>query len=134
MTPKVAVVPLLEISLQLSDAWPRSWQAVSVRVPMIALVLVVAGVNWQLRAFSTHAHSPSFGVPGRVLEATKSEVGAAQLGNAAAAADDWVGVLAKLTFPYSVLRVSKSEPVVMVLPSEEMLTRPNCPSLLTEGK
>ena len=73
------------MSLQEPPDCPRRLQAVSNNCPIMAVVLVVWGVNWQLRDFSRHAQSASLGVGGRFVEARSVAF--------------WVGQLGKLVLP-----------------------------------
>jgi len=73
-------VPLLLISLHDPPCWPKRLQAVSKSTPTIAEILLVEGVNWQLKLFSTQLHAASLGVGGREGDARNTELAGGQDG------------------------------------------------------
>lgn len=68
------------------------------------------------------------------MEAAQEEFADGHAGNEEAAADDSEGLLTKLILPYWVTKLLKSSLGVAVVPSDDMLTIPNCPAELEAGK
>ena len=123
---------MAEMSLQLPLTLGRLEHVKSMRDPMMALVLLVLGVNWQLSVLSKHWHSLSFGVGGSVVDASHVELFGGQLGNCVVPAELLDGTVGNVTLPYWACRRPKSALGVTLLPL--MVTMPNWPSLDWAGK
>jgi len=76
-TPVEALPPM---SLHDPPACARRLQPTSKSCPTMAVKLLVAGVNWQLKLFSRQLHAGSFGVGGRVVDAPNAALEAGQDG------------------------------------------------------
>ena len=120
--------------MQLPPCWPRRLQASLISTPTIPEVLDVVGVNLQDRSLSKQLHALSFGVGGKLDEAKNDEFWEGVGGNVVDPALDCVGELTVETFPNCAASLVKSELVVTVLPSAEMLTIPNWPWIDVAGK
>ena len=78
--PYTPVIPLLLISLHVPPFDPNREQPESKSAPTMAVKLLVAGVNRQLKLILTQLHALLLGVGGRVGDARNTELLAGQVG------------------------------------------------------
>ena len=88
------------MSAQLPPTPPRDEHPKSRREPTIAVVLLVLGVNKQLKMPSKHVQASSLGVGGSEVDASQVELLGGQLGNWVLPADDLLGTVGSVALPY----------------------------------
>jgi len=91
-------------------------------------------VKTQESVLSKQLQAARLGVGGSVVEATNSSLLAGQAGYFVVPAELLDGLFGGETLVYCASRPVKSSLVVTVVPSADMLTRPNSPAALSAGK